>query len=98
MRKMGATNKRNQSTALLDLDNNPLEKPWMKKKDPRATISWWLTVSMTFLGAVGGALMCLFGVRDLKFVGDVCIVLDEDFSSGLDENIWLREVDMSGFG
>ena len=92
------TVKRAKSTALLDLDRNPLEKPWLKKRDPRATMSWWFTVFFMFLGAVGGALVCVFGLRDLKFVGNVCLVLDENFSEGLDENIWSREVEMGGFG
>ena len=54
---------------------------------------------MMFLGAVAGAVVCVFGVKDLKFVdGDVCLILDEDFSEGFDENIWFREVEMGGFG
>ena len=31
-------------------------------------------------------------------VGNVCLVLDEEFSNGIDSNIWFHEVSMSGFG
>ncbi|KAI5116894.1 hypothetical protein M0805_004162 [Coniferiporia weirii] len=90
--------RRLKSTAILDTDTNPIEKPWLRDSDPRKRISYLLTMSCMLLGAVAGAALCFFGARGIMFVGDVCLVMDEDFSSGLNTTRWAREVSMGGFG
>ena len=51
------------------------------------------------LGLVLSGLVCFTGAKSVKFVGNVCLVLDEDFSSTtLNDKIWVHEVDMGGFG
>ena len=87
--------KRLKSTAL---DDRPIAKPWVGKKDIRARISYWLTWLGIFLGAAAAAAVCYTGARGVRMVGNVCLVLDEEFSNGIDSNIWFHEVSMSGFG
>lgn len=90
-----ATIKRLKSTAL---DERPIEKPWLQKKDIRARLSYCLTVICMFLGAAAAAVVCYMGAKGVRMVGNVCLVLDEDFNNGIDSNIWFHEVSMSGFG
>ncbi|KAF5381646.1 hypothetical protein D9615_005483 [Tricholomella constricta] len=70
---------------------------------PRDRAAWWLTFACLLLGAAGSALLCWTGIRDVKTgmldESKLCLVLDEDFSSGaLNKNVWQKEVEAGGFG
>ncbi|KAK0213777.1 GH16 beta-1,3-glucan recognition protein [Armillaria fumosa] len=95
------TKERPKSTRLTDSDI--LHKPWVEKKDPRARIAYFATYGVAFLGIVGSFLKIWFDYKGLAVMtGNLCSVLDEDFSSGNDvfgdNGVFFREVDMSGFG
>jgi hypothetical protein len=73
------------------------ERPWLGRIDPREK---WLTI-IPLLGiliglGVGGYLIW-DGVRGVV-KHTYCQVLDEDWSHGFDANIWMREVEVGGFG
>lgn len=87
-----------KSNALLDLDRKPLCKPWIGKKDFLAYVSYWLTWSMVLFMASTAALSILVSMSKLEEVGDLCLILDDNFDKGLDRNTWFHEVDMGGFG
>lgn len=74
-----------------------VEKPWLEKKDPREK---WVTI-LPILGIVLGLGIAGFlvwdGVRSVvrhKY----CEVLIEDFSKGLRDSVWMKEVELGGFG
>lgn len=76
------------------------DKPWLQKREPRARISWYLTVLMFFLGVLGAAAICFFGFRSVPVLpdSDLCLVMDEDFSNGLNSQYWTQDVELGGFG
>jgi beta-glucanase (GH16 family) len=96
-------------STMLDL-SQPLHKPWLSSssKDPSARIAYFLTYFVILLGAAAGAVRCWLDWRNVPVLadqGNLCMVMDEDFSLGDDngrlfgENgLFFREVDMSGFG
>lgn len=74
-----------------------VEKPWLEKKDPREK---WVTI-LPVLGIVVGLGIAGFLVWD--GVNSVvrhkyCEVLIEDFSQGLRDSVWMKEVELGGFG
>lgn len=73
-----------------------IEKPWLKKKDPREK---WVTI-FPLLGLFIG--LCITGVLIWDGVRSVaqhkyCTVLDENFSSW-NNKIWTKEVEVGGYG
>lgn len=74
-----------------------VEKPWLETKDPREK---WVTI-LPILGIVVGlavaGLLVWDGVRSVVR-HQYCEVLIEDFSRGLREDIWVKEVELGGFG
>ena len=76
------------------------EKPWLNKKDSRERWAYWLTLAMCVVGFGCAAIVIFFGwtsVRQLKD-SDVCLVLDDDFSSLDLSGTWTRDVELGGFG
>lgn len=74
-----------------------VEKPWTKQKEPREK---WVTL-IPLIGIVVGLAIAGFLIYDgLRTVVNhvYCPVLDEDFSNGLDTDIWYREAEVGGFG
>jgi hypothetical protein len=74
-----------------------IERPWLDKKDPREK---WVTI-IPIIGLVIGFAFAGFLVYDgLRSVitHEYCPVLLEDFSRGLDANIWTKEAEVGGFG
>lgn len=82
----------------------PPVKPWLTNKDPYARIAYLVTYTMILIGIGAGAVRTYFDYKSIRLMpGNLCPVLDEDFSNGEDglfgENgKFFREVDMSGFG
>lgn len=73
------------------------QKPWKEKKDPREK---WVTI-IPIMGiivglAISGVLIWdgLRSVTNFKY----CEVLSDDFSGGLNDKIWTKEVEVGGFG
>ena len=73
------------------------EKPWMEKKDPKEK---WVTIIPLiglFLGFCIAGLLVWDGMRSVvnhKY----CLVLDEDWSQGFNDKVWMREAEVGGFG
>lgn len=90
---------RRRSTALPNQEGVPIhDKPWIFKRDVKEYISWALTWSMMLFCAGAAAVMCLLDARSIKMMGNLCLVLEDDFSNGLNKDTWFHEVDMGGFG
>ncbi|KAA1470751.1 glycoside hydrolase family 16 protein [Dentipellis sp. KUC8613] len=77
-----------------------IHKPWMEKKDSSMRIAYFITYAVMTLGLVGTALRCYFGWKSVQLLGNLCLVLDDEFSSSElnTESVWFREADMGGFG
>lgn len=74
-----------------------IEKPWLKKADPKEK---WVTI-IPLVGLVLGLGIAGFLVYDgLHSVvhHKYCPVLSDDFSEGLNTNIWTQEAQVGGFG
>ncbi|CAI4211263.1 unnamed protein product [Parascedosporium putredinis] len=74
-----------------------VEKPWLKRKDPKEK---WVTI-LPILGILVGLGIAGFLVWDgINSVvkHQYCEVLYEDFSQGLRDSIWSKEVELGGFG
>jgi len=74
-----------------------VEKPWTKNVDPKEK---WVTI-LPIIGIVVGLAISGFLVWDgIRSVvkHNYCLVLDDDFSRGLDPGIWEHEVQLGGFG
>jgi len=74
-----------------------VEKPWLKKRDPKEK---WVTI-LPIIGIVIGLGISGFLVWDgIRSVvkHKYCLVLDDNFSQGLREDIWTKEVEVGGFG
>jgi hypothetical protein len=79
--------------------NGELVKPWVGKKDKSERISYFLTYAMMLIGVIGAAVRCYFAWRGVHLIGNLCPVLEDDFNgSDLDTSVWMREVDLGGFG
>jgi hypothetical protein len=78
------------------------EKPWIKEREPRTRLAWWVTLACWFLGLAGAAALCYTGISDVKSrmldEGSLCMVMDESWGGGLDTNTWARDVELGGFG
>jgi hypothetical protein len=95
MRSRLAKRKRPASTML----SGELSKPWVGKKDKAARISYILTYSMVLLGIIAAAVRCFYGWRSVSLIGKLCPVLDDEFNGNdLDGDVWVREVDLGGYG
>ncbi|KAJ7723832.1 glycoside hydrolase family 16 protein [Mycena maculata] len=85
-----------------------VDKPWTKKPNPRARISYWLTWCLLFVGLALGALQSYLTYRNVRIDRQpLCLVFEDDFNEGDDANVFgsgttpgrfMREVDLSGFG
>ncbi|CAG9940465.1 unnamed protein product [Clonostachys rosea f. rosea IK726] len=74
-----------------------VEKPWLGEKNPKEK---WVTI-FPLIGILVGLGISGFLVWDgLRSVvhHSYCPVMDEDFSGGLDSNIWTKEIEVGGFG
>jgi len=74
-----------------------VEQPWKDKKDPKEK---WVTI-IPLIGIVIG--LCIAGFLVYDGLASVvhhkyCPVLSDDFSGGLNTNIWTQEAEVGGFG
>lgn len=75
-----------------------IEKPWLTEKDVYGRLAYWLTYAVALIGIVGSALRCYFAWKDVPRVGNLCLIMEDNFDTFDTQNTWTHEVDMSGFG
>lgn len=75
------------------------DKPWIKKKDFRERISWWMTLAVIFVGFGVSAIVVWRGWTGVRQLTDdqLCLVMNDNFNS-FDESNWSRDVELGGFG
>lgn len=74
-----------------------IEQPWIDKKDP---MEKWVTIiplAGLFLGLVIAGVLVWDGIRSVVN-HTYCLVLDEDWSSGFNSKVWMKEAEVGGFG
>ncbi|KAH7235823.1 concanavalin A-like lectin/glucanase domain-containing protein [Fusarium tricinctum] len=74
-----------------------VEKPWLEKTNPKEKWVSILPILAILFGLVGSGFLVWDGIRSVV-KNKYCPVLDEDFSQGLNPNIWTREVEVGGYG
>ena len=74
-----------------------VEKPWLQKRDPKEKWVTILPIAGILIGLGLSGFLVWDGVRNVVH-HKYCSVMDDDFSSGFDTNIWTKEVQMGGFG
>lgn len=74
-----------------------VEKPWLEKRHPKEK---WVTI-LPIIGILVGlgisGVLVWDGIRSVV-KHEYCMVLDENFSGGLRDDIWTKEVTVGGFG
>ncbi|KAJ7796114.1 glycoside hydrolase family 16 protein [Mycena olivaceomarginata] len=88
--------------------SRPVQNPWTKNPNPRATVSYYLTWALLFVGAGLGGVQSYFAYSTVRIDrAPLCLVFEDEFNSGDDAAVfggggqagrWLREVQMDGFG
>lgn len=92
----GVLTPRKRSALPSTLIKEPVEKPWLEKRDPWERASWWITFALFVLGVLAAAVLCFFGYRDIPHLGKICMVMNDNFD-GLDlSNTWTRQVELGG--
>jgi hypothetical protein len=74
-----------------------VERPWLEKKHPKEK---WVTI-IPLIGILIGLGISGFLIYDgysSVVQHTYCPVLDDDFSGGLNSDIWRKEVEVGGFG
>jgi hypothetical protein len=74
-----------------------VEKPWMEKKDPKEK---WVTIIPLMGLALGFAIAGFLVYDGLASVvhHNYCQIMSDDFSQGLNPDIWTKEAEVGGFG
>ena len=84
-----------QRTTMLTVE---IAKPWLTDKDLYGRISYWITVSVATLGIIGSVLRVYFAWVQTPTLGNLCLVMEDNFDTFDTDFTWFHEVDMSGFG
>ncbi len=74
-----------------------VEQPWKSKKDPREK---WVTI-IPLIGLAVGLVIAAYLVYDgiISVVQhNYRLILSDDFSDGLNANVWTKEAEVGGFG
>ena len=74
-----------------------VQRPWLDKKDPREK---WVTI-IPIIGILLGLAVSGFLIWEgLQTVQQhvYCSIFEDNFSSGLNTNVWTKEVEVGGFG
>ncbi|KAF4569997.1 Concanavalin A-like lectin/glucanase domain superfamily protein [Pleurotus pulmonarius] len=97
---MGVYRRRIQQSNLLNTSSLVAESEEARakhRKDPWQRASYWITIFCASLGIVGSVLLCYFDLKALPDVGNLCLILEDNFDT-LDTSVWRREVQVGGFG
>ncbi|RXK40041.1 hypothetical protein M231_02681 [Tremella mesenterica] len=90
----GVTNRKPfQSTRL----KGEIYKPWLEKTDPAQRWARWITLTSIFIGLAVAGILCWDGYASVPSVGKLCLVLNDDFSNGIDPSLWTHEVRLDGY-
>ncbi|EIW67677.1 hypothetical protein TREMEDRAFT_33305, partial [Tremella mesenterica DSM 1558] len=82
-----------QSTRL----KGEIYKPWLEKTDPAQRWARWITLTSIFIGLAVAGILCWDGYASVPSVGKLCLVLNDDFSNGIDPSLWTHEVRLDGY-
>ncbi|KAF4962185.1 hypothetical protein FSARC_9700 [Fusarium sarcochroum] len=74
-----------------------VEKPWLEKTNPKEKWVTILPILAILIGLVGSGFLVWDGIRSVV-KNKYCSVMDEDFSQGLNPNVWTKEVEVGGYG
>ena len=75
-----------------------IDKPWLRDKDPRQKFGWILPVIGLLIGLGVAGFLIYDGLTRVEN-HEYCSILDENWSSGnVDDNVWLKEREVGGFG
>ena len=75
-----------------------IERPWLKKKDPREKWVWIIPVIGAVIGIGLAALIIFMGLQTVQTHVYCPVLILDDFAGGLDSKIWTKEVELGGFG
>ncbi|CDO70157.1 Glycoside Hydrolase Family 16 protein [Trametes cinnabarina] len=75
-----------------------IEKPWVAEKDAKETWSYWIVYVIAFIGVAAAVIRCYFSYAQTPLIGNVCLILEDNFDTFDTQNVWMHEVSMSGFG
>lgn len=75
----------------------PQLKPWISEKESKKRAVAMIPFLGFFVGMAVGCYLIYTGYAGVA-KHDWCLVLDEDWSNGIDDSIWTREVNLGGFG
>ncbi len=75
-----------------------IEKPWLSDKDRSASLAYWIVYAMALVGVAASVVRCYFAWTQTLRLGNLCLVMEDNFDSFDTENTWTQEVTMSGFG
>lgn len=73
-------------------------KPWVTDKDIYERMAYYVTYAVALLGIVGGAIRVYFSYVQTPRVGNLCLIMEDNFETFDTQYTWFQEVDMSGFG
>lgn len=74
-----------------------MERPWLNKKDPKEKWVTIIPIVGIFLGLAVTGVLIWDGLRSV--VNHVyCPVLQENWSNGINNNVWVKECEVGGFG
>ncbi len=75
-----------------------VSKPWITEKDIYERLSYYVTYAVAMLGIVGAVIRVYFGYVQTPRVGNLCLIMEDNFDTFDTQYTWFQEVDMSGFG
>ena len=73
-------------------------KPWVTDKDFYERLSYWVTYFVAMLGIAGAIIRVYFAWVQTPNVGNLCLIMEDNFETFDTQYTWYHEVDMSGFG
>ncbi|RPD53558.1 glycoside hydrolase family 16 protein [Lentinus tigrinus ALCF2SS1-7] len=73
-------------------------KPWVTDKDFYEKLSYYVTYGVAMVGIIGAILRVYFQWVQTARVGNLCLIMEDQFETFDTKYTWLQEVDMSGFG
>lgn len=79
------------------LTSSPL-KPWIGDKDTYMRVAYWLTYAVALVGVGVSIAQCFISWRNVKRVGNLCLIMEDNFDTFDTDYTWTHDVDMGGFG
>lgn len=75
-----------------------IEKPWLNQTDPREKWVWIIPLIGALVGIGIAGFIIWRGLQTVQKHNYCPVLVMDDFSGGLDEKIWTKEVELGGFG